>query len=78
VTHQDGNSSGANSYTASGSFGAQYGLGDRFHVFGELGLSYGWANNDISSSTSLGSTTTTTSKSHAFGTRSVGGIAFNF
>lgn len=77
VNHQNSNSAGSNSYNVAGSFGAQYGLGNRFKVFGELGLNYGWANIDTTVTSTLGSSTST-SKNHAFGTRSAVGVAFNF
>jgi hypothetical protein len=32
----------SNAYQLSGSFGAQYGLGSRFAVFGEAGITYAW------------------------------------
>jgi hypothetical protein len=57
-------------YSLSGSFGAQYGLGDRFQVFGEFGLQAGWAPEQT-----IGTTTT---KSSGFGTRSAVGVAFIF
>jgi len=78
VTHQDStstgtNSNGTNSYSASGSFGAQCALGDRFKVFGELGLNYGWLNVGVSTTLS-----TVTAKTRSFGTRSAVGVAFSF
>lgn len=75
VSHSDSNSTGANSYAVSGSFGAQQTIGDRFHVFGEFGVNYGWQSSESASSLSL---TTTTSKSHSFGTRAVVGAGFYF
>jgi hypothetical protein len=81
------------SYTLAGSFGAQYTLGRRFGLFGEVGLSYG------RTSTSLSSTFTTSftsivngvvtqatriqalqsgSHSNALATRSGAGVIFFF
>jgi outer membrane protein W len=57
------------SYGFAGSFGAQYGLGDRFVVFGELGLSY--AHGTAKSNTTLTKTT-----SDGFGTRAAVGVVF--
>jgi hypothetical protein len=56
-------------YGLAGSFGAQYGLGDRFVVFGELGLSYAHATTKLS-------TIPTKSTTNGFGTRAAGGIVF--
>ena len=56
-------------YSGAGSFGAQYGLGDRFLVFGEFGVSFGRATSE--SNQSSRKTTTT-----AWGTRTAVGIVF--
>lgn len=58
-----------NSYGAGGAFGAQYSLGDRFAVFGELGLNY-------AQSTTTSTTTSTKTTGHGFGTRTAVGIIF--
>jgi hypothetical protein len=78
VNHQNSNSTGNNVYSASGSFGAEYAVGSRFKVFGELGASYAWQHADTTTLTSLGSTVTSSSKSRSFGTRSVIGVGFTF
>jgi len=78
VNHQSANSNGANLYNASGSFGAQYGVGSRFTVFGEVGVNYAWQNAETKSTTSLGATITSTTKARSFGTRSVVGVTFSF
>ncbi len=57
-------------YAASGSFGAQYGLGDRFQVFGEFGLEVAWTPEETVAGTTI--------KSDSFGTRSAVGVAFIF
>lgn len=58
-----------NAYGFGGSFGAQYGLGDRFVVFGELGLTYGHS----TSESNLSRSKTTT---NGFGTRAAVGVVF--
>jgi len=58
-----------NAYSFGGSFGAQYGLGERFIVFGELGLSYAHATTE--SNLSRFKTTT-----NGFGTRAAVGVVF--
>jgi hypothetical protein len=58
-----------NAYNTSGSVGAQYGLGERFAIFGELGLNYAWQKT---------SSTLSTVKSSSFGTRSSVGVAIYF
>lgn len=59
-------------YSVAGSFGADYRVGDRFMVFGELGLAYRWQSIE---STAL---STTAVKTHATGTRSVVGVGIFF
>jgi hypothetical protein len=56
-------------YGFGGSFGAQYGLGDRFVVFGELGLNYAHGTNESSLST-------VKSTSNGWGTRAAVGIVY--
>lgn len=68
-------SSNPTSYTISGSAGAQYSLGDRFAVFGEWGLNYGWQSASYTSSIPAGSFSTKTS---AFGTGTRIGVAIYF
>jgi formiminotetrahydrofolate cyclodeaminase len=58
-----------NAYSLGGAFGTQYGLGDRFAIFGELGLSYSWQKSKSNLSTS---------KANSIGTRSTIGGAFYF
>jgi hypothetical protein len=65
-------SSPSNAYGISGSVGLQYGLGDRFMVFGESGLNYGWSKSTISSITQ------STLESRVISTRSVVGVGFYF
>ncbi len=66
----------------SGSFGAQYALGRRFSVFGEIGLGYnhGSASSPPSSTPSpIGSTTSSSeSNNHGVSTRSGVGVVFYF
>lgn len=61
-------------YAVTGSAGAQYGLSDRFAVFGEVGLGYGWQSSTYSSSLPP----TYTIKSRSFGTSSRIGVAIYF
>ena len=68
IVETESKSSG-DAYGFGGSFGAQYGLGDRFLVFGELGFNYGHATSENNRST----TKTTT---NAWGTRTAVGIVF--
>lgn len=57
------------SFSTSGSVGAQYGLGSRFAVYGEVGLAFAWTPDTTSSSG------TTKSSAHSIGTRStIGGV----
>lgn len=56
-------------YGFAGSFGAQYGLGDRFVVFGELGLNYAHG-------TTKSNTTSVKTTSNGWGTRTAVGIVF--
>ena len=60
-------------YLVSGALGAQYGLSDRFRVFGELGLSYS-NQDDVADFSGLRSTTSLT----GFGLRSGVGIVVYF
>lgn len=62
--------SSSNSHTFSGSFGAQYFLGSRFSIFGEVGLSYLHSSSD----SDFGSDPTAS----AFGTRSQVGVVLYF
>jgi hypothetical protein len=56
-----------------GSFGAQFAVGDRFGVFGEVGLAYS------SSSTTIATTPTETeTRMRSFGTRTTAGVTFYF
>lgn len=60
-----------NTYSASGSVGAQYALGTRFAVFGEVGLAFSWVP-ETTNSLNSGK-----SSAHAFGTRStIGGVLY--
>jgi hypothetical protein len=62
-------------YAVAGSFGAQYALGKRFSVYGEVGLTYAWQTSSFSSTTA--NVVGTDSTAHSVGTRSaVGVIAF--
>jgi hypothetical protein len=60
-----------NSTTVTGSFGAQYSVGERFSVFGEVGLA-------IVHSWSEGFGSLTNTSANTFGTRSGAGIIFYF
>ena len=57
----------AKDYAVSGSFGAQYNLSPRFHVFGEFGLEYSWVPEETVGTAKV--------KSNNFGTRSAVGVA---
>lgn len=59
----------------SGSFGAQYALGTRFSVFGEVGVGYSYTTN---TPTSPLSTLATSSATHTVGTRSGAGVILYF
>ena len=61
-----------NTYFVSGSFGAQYALGMRFAVFGELGL--GWSHNSTESDQAGAGNT----DGHTIGTRSGAGVIVYF
>jgi hypothetical protein len=81
-------------YTTSGAFGAQYGLGRHFGLFGEIGLNYTWSTTRSSLVESrtvlvgvgpggpITSTTTMTirtdQQSHTVATRSGAGVIFFF
>ena len=67
-------SSNPTAYQVSGSVGGQYGLSDRFGVFGEVGLNYGW---QTSTPTTV-LTSTYTIKNRSFGTGSRIGVAIYF
>ena len=56
-------------YTGTGSFGAQYSLGDKFVVFGEFGLNFG--HSKTTSNLSAGTSTT-----NVWGTRTAVGVVF--
>ena len=56
----------------SGSFGAQYGISDRFGVFGEVGIAYS------SMSLQLGLPIDVERETRAFGTRTAVGVTFYF
>jgi hypothetical protein len=58
-----------NSTGGSGSFGAQYAIGDRFSVYGELGFSFGHSSSTSSLSSSKGS-------GNSWGLRSGVGVVF--
>lgn len=64
----------------SGSFGAQYALGRRFTVFGEIGLGYTHSSvdNEPTSSVSPGASTGSATTSHGIAARSGAGIVFYF
>jgi hypothetical protein len=65
----------------SGSFGAQYALGRRFSVFGEIGLGYIDTRVDNASAASVspnGSSTISETSSHGVSTRSGAGVVFYF
>jgi hypothetical protein len=66
------------SHLFSGSFGAQYWLGDRFSAFGELGLGYQRGRSESDLGVDLPIETGFTSTSHSFATRSAVGIVFYF
>lgn len=68
----------ANSYTFSGSFGAQYSLSRRFSVYGEAGLLYSRNDATFKSSALLSGVTTGTTTSHGFGTRGAVGVVVYF
>ena len=69
--------SAANVYTLTGLFGAQYLLGDRFLVYGEVGVRFGYA---TSENTVTGPTSSTSSDSfeHTWGSTGGVGIALLF
>ena len=76
----DGTSS---SYSTSGSFGLQYALGERFAVFGELGLAFTAISTTSSAGVSVSGSSgvlisTTEDHSHGVGTRSGVGVIFSF
>jgi autotransporter-like protein len=73
---QTGVVSGASGHTnfVSGSFGAQYALGDRFSVFGEIGLGF----SRTVSSPFAGSFATIDSRASSLGTRSGAGVILYF
>jgi hypothetical protein len=60
--------------SGTGSFGAQYMLGDRFSVFGEVG--FGFSHSTSSSSSSSTTSTATKGSSNAWGTRAGVGVVF--
>jgi hypothetical protein len=64
----------------SGSFGAQYALGRRFSVFGEIGLGYTRTSvdNEPTSSVSPGASTGSAATSHGIAARSGAGVVFYF
>jgi hypothetical protein len=64
------------SYSFAGSFGAQYSLGRRFGVFGEVGFAYG--RSEGSTATELLTQTRVTSHSDSIGTRSGAGVVLYF
>jgi len=70
------------SYVTSGSFGAQYALGRRFGLFGEVGLSYSRTSTSLSSSLATNGTTIvnvhSSSRANAVATRSGVGVIFFF
>ncbi len=62
----------SNAYFFSGSFGAEYGLSNRFAVFGELGFGYTHQTTD-NTFTAAGNST-----GHTIGTRSGAGVIVYF
>lgn len=68
-------------HVVSGSFGAQYALGRRFSVFGEIGLGYTDTRVDNASAISVspnGSSTISATSTHGVSTRSGAGVVFYF
>ena len=63
-------------YEFSGSFGAQYGLGDRFAVFGELGLDYSSVTSEVEGG--IGGVSLPDTKTSRGGLRSGVGLVFYF
>jgi opacity protein-like surface antigen len=72
-----GSTSHTNSYELAGSFGAEYALGRRFSLFGELGLAYAHGTSSFRSSgaTSSGTSTGTDTR---FATRTAVGVVIWF
>jgi hypothetical protein len=75
----------SSSYLSTGSFGAQYSLGRRFSVFGEVGLTYTTGTTTAAASNSLvppipgfPTSTLTESRNHGVSTRSAAGVIFYF
>ncbi len=66
----------ASNHAASGSFGAQYSVGSRFGVFGELGLSY--THSGEMPAASLSATATSTGSNWTIGLRSGAGVILFF
>lgn len=66
------------SYQIAGSFGAQYSLGTRFSVFGEVGVAYSWMNATVLSGLSLPEALPRENEGNAFGTRTAVGVVFYF
>jgi len=77
-THGDSNitTTTATSYSVAGMFGAQYSLGRRFGVFGEIGV--GYARQTGSTATELVGLTRVASHSDSIGTRSGVGVVLYF
>ena len=70
-----------NNHVVSGSFGAQYALGPRFSVFGEIGLGYTHSTADNGAPVSLspgGAASSSRTTSHGVSTRSGAGVVFYF
>jgi hypothetical protein len=70
----------ATNHFISGSFGAQYALGRRFSVFGEIGLGYtrSRVDNVPTDSLAIGASTGSETTSHGVSTRSAAGVVFYF
>jgi hypothetical protein len=66
----------SNTYSVAGSFGAQYALGKRFSVFGEVGLVYSWQTSSYSSTTA--NVIGTDSTANSVGTRTAVGVIVYF
>jgi hypothetical protein len=64
-------------YSVSGFFGAQYALGDRFSVFGEVGFGYNWQNFEARGLFGSQEITTET-ESHGWSTRTGVGVVLYF
>ncbi len=81
TTDYTGTSSTSNAtsstYTVSGSFGAQYSLGRRFAVFGEVGLAYSHLTGESSSNAVLVTNSSSSGTGNAWSTRTaIGGIFY--